>query len=124
MMAPTLRVGAWPATLCVVRFAAAQVLLGGRWSVEGCIPTRSVGTIIPKLSNDGSHAPRGSLACDALRRQVVAAAQSLLGGRWSVEGCIPTRTVRRLDVGTIDAPAKQAAGPALQKSTSDVQKTS
>jgi len=36
-----------------------------------------------------------------LRRHVASDAQVLTGGRWSVEGCIPTRTVRRLDVGTI-----------------------
>ena len=43
---------------------------------------------------------------------------TLVGGRWSVEGCMPTRTVRRLDVGTIKPQGvlliKNDAGPMMK----------
>lgn len=42
-MAPTLRRGSKPVTLCVI--AQNATACGRSWSVEGCIPTRSVGTI-------------------------------------------------------------------------------
>jgi len=43
-MAPMLRRGSKPVTLCVT--AQRVTARGGRWSVEGCIPTQSVGTIM------------------------------------------------------------------------------
>jgi hypothetical protein len=44
LMAPTLWRGSKPVTLCVT--AQRATTRGGRWSVEGCIPTQSVGKIM------------------------------------------------------------------------------
>ncbi len=45
-MAPTLRRGSKPVTLCVT--AQHAIARGRRWSVEGCMPMRSVATINEK----------------------------------------------------------------------------
>ncbi|VXC38103.1 conserved hypothetical protein [Pseudomonas sp. 8O] len=57
MMAPTLRRGSKPVTLCVT--AQRATVRGGRWSVKGCIPTQSVGTI---MKGEGMPSPE-SLQC-------------------------------------------------------------
>jgi len=77
---------------------------GRSQGVQGCMPTRSVGTIrVGQVLcvTAGSHAPRGSRSRDALRRQQVAWRPAFRGWTQSVQGCMPTRSVGTIRVGQV-----------------------